>query len=461
MTGWSINGGASIVSVAGGNGLRIESGSVGVDGGAVTAGRRYNVTGTYTASGSGGWAGFGIDFFNAGGAKVGEATGDLANRGSAGGFAVSGLAPAAAVSARLWIYVDAARTVTIQTVRLAPSDCAGAEEPTPEPPTSPPADGGNASPPAVPDTAAGQCAALDNGGFESGSVGWSLPPGSSITSDAHVGSAALRFSGGSVGSMRRDAQAGRQYRLTLQTRVIGSVGWAGVGIDFFDGNGTKLGQAVTDLIASSAYRQTELTADAPAGTAQMKFWLFAGDGITITVDSISLLAVGCDGQVSEAPAQQPDTSPPVSAPVSDPQPVAGSCNSLPDGGFEQGVTGWRSNTALALTADAYAGQQALRLGGGWASTDVTVSMQSGYRISGFAKSSGSGWAGYGIDFLDASGAEIGKISGEFPASSSFGPFAADGAAPAATRSARLWLFSAAGREMTLDNLSVTAAGCAN
>lgn len=455
LTGWAVNGDAQLVSGSVPV-LRIDGGSVGVDAGPVTSGQSYRLRGQYRADGNSGWAGFGIDYFNASGGKIDEATGSLVNHGSYTAFGLETVAPAGAVSARLWIYVDTARTVSVAQLDFGRAGCTS--DPSAAPPDEPAGDdevGGSPSagdPIASPETG---CNRLNNGGFEQGLAGWSVPTGAQLTTDAQSGSAALRFGGGAVGSTRMGASAGATYELALVARVAGSAGWAGVGIDFFDAAGVKRGQAVQDLGPTTRYQIARLTVVAPPGTAEMKLWVFAGAGVTISLDDIVLSPAGCD-VVADVPPAPPPSEPADDSPV---PPVAGNCNRLSNGSFETGLDGWASNTTLVPSSLAHSGQAAMELSGGWASTAVRDAGPGSFQISGFSRSVGSGWAGYGIDFLDAGGGEIGKISGEFPGSSAYGAFDTRGSAPPATRAARLWLFSAAGRRVTVDDLAVGVTDC--
>lgn len=121
---------------------------------------------------------------------------------------------------------------------------------------------------------------------------------------------------------------------------------------------------------------------------------------------------------------------------------AQTCGLVSNAGFENDFTGWASSGGATIVSDAHSGSKAVRIGtaqGGVNSAGtfaVTAGQQVNFQI--WAKVSGSPvWAGVGVDFLDASGAEISEIVLQITATS-YTQRTATQAAPAGTTQARIW-----------------------
>lgn len=137
------------------------------------------------------------------------------------------------------------------------------------------------------------------------------------------------------------------------------------------------------------------------------------------------------------------------------------CNILQNASFENGVGAWNSSVSPQIVADANSGNRAIRFDSGWISLSLPGEGGKNYTLSGHYMSADlNGWAGYGIDYLDAAGNEIGEeVQTLNESSTAYSGFSVAGTAPAGTATLRLWFYADAGRTLTLDDLDVRETGC--
>ncbi len=137
-----------------------------------------------------------------------------------------------------------------------------------------------------------------------------------------------------------------------------------------------------------------------------------------------------------------------------------SCNQLANGGFDSGLAGWISSVNPQLVSIAGNGNQAVQFEAGWISTTLPASAGAGFVLSGNYLSSGnSGWAGFGIDFLDSSNLEIGEQVATLGPRQDTGALSLTASAPTGTSAIRLWFYADAGRTLTIDAIDLRTPGC--
>jgi hypothetical protein len=123
---------------------------------------------------------------------------------------------------------------------------------------------------------------IENGGFEEGTTGWNMEPWagavSTLTSDAHSGSAAVEVQAGLTKTI--DGPLTCDVRYTLRAWVkkpLSHTNWAGFGVDFLDANGEEVGEMSIEIPAGDEYKQVFASKLTPAGTASASLWVW-GDG---------------------------------------------------------------------------------------------------------------------------------------------------------------------------------------
>lgn len=140
----------------------------------------------------------------------------------------------------------------------------------------------------------------------------------------------------------------------------------------------------------------------------------------------------------------------------------GTCNVLGNGDFENGLTDWLSSINPTLVSDAHSGRTAARLAGGWMSTTVTASANTDFTLTGhYQRVLANGWSGVGIDYLDANGNEIGETVQTLTPQGSYARFIVNVRTPANTASLRLWFYSDADAQITVDAIDLRRTGCDN
>ena len=283
------------------------------------------------------------------------------------------------------------------------------------------------------------CNRLVNPGFESGLGGWEVHTPVSLSPLSHSGARAASFGDGWIGN-RIAAGPARQYIATGAYRSAGAAGWAGVGIDYLDANGVEIAETTASLDPVADWATFALTASTPAGTAGIRVWFYADDGRTVSVDDVDLREVGCG---------EPQAPPP------------GVCNRLVNPGFETGgLAGWEKQATTTLVPGARSGAAAAQLTAGWIGSRIPAAPGKRYVATGYQQSAGaSGWAGVGIDFLDAAGREISEENATLDAAAGWTAFRLAVTAPAATQSIRVWFYAESGRLLSIDDIDLREEGC--
>ncbi|MEM1326336.1 MAG: PKD domain-containing protein, partial [Bacteroidota bacterium] len=118
-------------------------------------------------------------------------------------------------------------------------------------------------------------------------------------------------------------------------------------------------------------------------------------------------------------------------------------NVLANPGFEDGSSPWYGVDAFIVTHPVNSGAKALLLdiAGGSAGQDITATVAAGDLVNAsvYVDNPGTaGWAGFGIDFVDANGTEISEIQAKATQTADYQLFSTSGVAPANTASIRIW-----------------------
>jgi len=138
------------------------------------------------------------------------------------------------------------------------------------------------------------------------------------------------------------------------------------------------------------------------------------------------------------------------------------CNLFSDGGFEAGAGNWVSNTTPTVVGGARTGAGALNFNNGFLGQTFDVTPGTQYTFSGFYQSDGnSGWAGFGVDFVDANGNEVGELVRTLEVAADWNAFTLDASIPAGAVFIRPWFFTQPGRTVTLDDIDLRPSGCVN
>ncbi len=139
---------------------------------------------------------------------------------------------------------------------------------------------------------------------------------------------------------------------------------------------------------------------------------------------------------------------------------AAACNMITDGGFENSLGPWRSNTSLARTTTARSGLNSLQFTGGWIGVTMPVTPGTSYSFTGqYLSASTSAWAGFGFDWIDASGNEVAEEVRTLNPTATWTAMELTAVAPAGASSINLWVYADSTRTMLLDDLDLRATGC--
>lgn len=140
--------------------------------------------------------------------------------------------------------------------------------------------------------------------------------------------------------------------------------------------------------------------------------------------------------------------------------MAQTCGLIGNSGFEAGLSGWTASGPVSLVNDARSGTQAARVGTaqGGVNRSGTFPVTAGQSLtfSVWAKVSGSpSWAGVGLDFLNASGAEISEINTQVTGSA-YALRTTTRTVPAGAVAARIWTWKSGNSGyLFLDDFCVT------
>ena len=412
LAGWEIGAAVTLVadSQTGSRAARFSAGWMGARS-AVTAGVGYTAAVSYKASGASGWLGLGVTYFNAAGGVIRDDSIGLANAASYREQALTVTPPSGAVSARLWVLAEGARTVTVDDFALRRPGCVDA-----------PAD---------------TCNRLSNGSFESGLTGWSLWGQVQAVVSTRHGAGAARIQGpGSVTSSSFTATAGRRYTGQLDYQSTGGAAWVGFGVHFLNASGAMISQASVPLAESANWAQAQLDVTAPAGTVAMRAWVYTEGQQLILVDAMRLQEANCGV-----------------APVD-------SCNRLSNVGFEQGLLGWSPQGATALASGGRNGTAAVRVGpAGSIGQVVPATAGSSLTLRAWYTAQGSDWAGLGLHYLDANGNLLSQVNETLVDRSSFGQATLTVTPPAGTAAVRVWVYTEQARSVVVDDIELRLSNC--
>ena len=137
------------------------------------------------------------------------------------------------------------------------------------------------------------------------------------------------------------------------------------------------------------------------------------------------------------------------------------CNLLTNGNFESSTGGWYTNTTLRQQMPGSEGRFGLGFENGSVSARVPAQRGFNYTVTGnYNLPAGSGWSGYGVDYLNAANEEIGEKYTRLLETVGYADFELTGTVPAGTAVIRLWI-SAPSRYIELDDLVISESRCAS
>ena len=139
---------------------------------------------------------------------------------------------------------------------------------------------------------------------------------------------------------------------------------------------------------------------------------------------------------------------------------AQTCALIGNPGFESDLAGWSASGPVGIVADAHSGTKAARIGTvqGGVNRSGTFAVTAGQSLTFnvWAKLSGTpSWAGVGLDFLNASGAEISEINMQVTGTT-YALRSTTRTVPAGAVAARIWTWkSGSSGYLFLDDFCVT------
>ena len=410
-TGWELNATTGLVGDArtGAAAMSLTNGWIGYRAPA-SPGQDITASAWFKVVGAAGWAGIGIDFLDAAGNEIEDHGGTLRETDGYSPYSLAAKAPAGTTQARVWFWADPGVTVIVDDVGLKQTGCG--------------------------EVASDPCNRLSNPGFEYGLTDWEREAQTAVVGGARTGARAVTVREGWIGT-RIVGVGNRQYTGQIHYQREGASGWAVMGIDYFDADGADLGESYLPLGPTQGWTPATVTGTAPAGTAFIRLWFYADGALTLTVDDADLRETLCR------------TPPRVDA-----------CNVLSNPGFEEGTGGWKLDAYVRMSRDSRTGSKAAQFRNGWIGALGPVEPGIPYRASAFLKTAGiSGWAGLGIKWFDAAGAEISDESITLANRTRYGEDALLATSPAGAASARVWFYADAGRTLTVDDAFLRRASC--
>ncbi|MGB7298508.1 MAG: RICIN domain-containing protein [Burkholderiaceae bacterium] len=269
MAGWSSSISPAIVSNAavGVSAAQFSGGwiSITVPGAATT---EYSFSAQYQSQDGNGWSGFGIDYLDAAGNEIGEEVQTIDASAAYTPFVLSVTSPANTASLRIWFYADADRRLTLDAVDLREAGCSG--------------NGGGG----------GSCNAVTNSDFEVNTAGWFTNTAPTLIAQAAQGDQAVRISNGWFSHVM-PVVPGKSYTASAIVKSTGNSGWSGSGIDFVNGNGVKLADAVRTIEPGNPYAPVTMTLTAPPGATEVQFWFAADASRTTDIDAVDFREFDC------------------------------------------------------------------------------------------------------------------------------------------------------------------------
>jgi hypothetical protein len=272
----------------------------------------------------------------------------------------------------------------------------------------------------LPAAAAASARLLENGGFELGRSGWSGPGISASGCDPRSGSGALQLATSGAAVHAQQAVAGP---LGDGVYALGGYAYAASGspraealLTWLDAGGDEISRAYANVPTGAAYASFGLSAPSPAGAAGLR--------VRISVDSSQPAALCLDDLRLDGPSPPVPTATPTPTTTSTPAPTltprpsvttasaaklaatadptattkdtattgyAAPSFAFVNGGFEQGLTGWRKHGGeLRLSSPAYAGATAGELTSTtdstkWAYQTVRIEASQTYEFSGYLR----------------------------------------------------------------------------
>jgi hypothetical protein len=126
-----------------------------------------------------------------------------------------------------------------------------------------------------------------NPGFESDLASWTASSASITTSTVVNGSKALAGASGAYVYQDISFTAGTSGTFSAHAKAASTSIWSGLGVDFYNSSGTKVG-GTSKQITSTAFSKYTMLFTTPAGTTTARVWLYIGSGTTGHFDDVAL-----------------------------------------------------------------------------------------------------------------------------------------------------------------------------
>ncbi|MEL6816068.1 MAG: DUF4347 domain-containing protein, partial [Cyanobacteria bacterium J06598_3] len=291
----------------------------------------------------------------------------------------------------------------------------------------------------------GTLSLLSNGDFEAAALGrWSPFTGteSLSTAQSFTGTQSLQLSAATSGAAQIfDAAVGTTYTLTGNAKSSSS-GYAGIGLNFFDEDFNAVGSS-GDQITGNSWNAYQAAGTAPEGSRYVQVWAYKDDASgNVFIDNLVL---------------EPDAVTPP------PEPPTTGEELLNNTGFEASLASWsKFNGSEAVSAtESFAGGNSLQLSAANSGVGQIVDAVVGadYVLSAYGKSSSNDYAGFGINFFDASYNVLPDSFGTTITSTDWQPYQGAATAPSGTRYIQVWTYKAgAVGDVFLDEISLSING---
>lgn len=135
---------------------------------------------------------------------------------------------------------------------------------------------------------------LANPSFESDLQNWTINSGTvAISTSATDGAKSARLYGTNAGMEQayiKNVATGTTVTLSFDAKIAGTVGWAGVGLDFKDASNVDL-LKLNVQITNTSYQAKTIVGNAPAGTAKLNVWAYTSSG-ELYVDDFCISGTG-------------------------------------------------------------------------------------------------------------------------------------------------------------------------
>ena len=272
----------------------------------------YTLTGSYRTEGvgDGNWTGIGVDYLN-GEEKIGDDFIRITESAETfETFTISEVTPSETTAIVVWLYSNNGLVLIVDNLELTWDDCTDPPEPTATPTEAPPeATPTNTPEPPNPPATGDYCEPLANGGFEDGINPWIVSGEWEIVA-GRTGNAVSVIT--PFVRQNLETEPGIAFDVSGYYRTEGEFGsnWTGIGVDYQDSSGEKIGQdffRITEAVAE--YSLFEIAGTTPEDTAFAQLWLYSGNGVTLFVDDIVFEWSDCSTEPPTTPTPEPPVTP--------------------------------------------------------------------------------------------------------------------------------------------------------